>query len=351
MHIFVILMIFHMFSEFSFAENLKSSPICILDGTYVDRDFPPSDKSLYNKGNSKLHRSELKLWQSFEWVRPEEFMSGDISLFVGEPTVDSIKEGYLGNSYFVSAIRALCEKPNSIKRLFDTTKTKDGQYKVNFCLNGQNFKIIVDDFIPFNPKTKSPAFSSSKQNELWVMLLEKAWAKVSGSYENSINGLCCEVFRALTGAPVEYLKHKYVNDVWKMVKSAYYNKHTICCLPDNESPPSAKSDYSDFFSSYAFPVMAVYQYKNDEGEAKIVRIRNNNKSKWSDVFKKQSLVLFADLKQNLYEFEDIDDVSKEDIFMSLEDYACYFKSTLVCYTQHVATATSLKCRHLAGESN
>lgn len=39
----------------------------------------------------------------------------------------------------------------------------------------------MDDFVP--TQYDKPAFSNTIGNELWVVLLEKAWAKVHGSYE------------------------------------------------------------------------------------------------------------------------------------------------------------------------
>lgn len=39
----------------------------------------------------------------------------------------------------------------------------------------------MDDYIPCDDK--QPAFSQANGNELWVILLEKAWAKMHGSYD------------------------------------------------------------------------------------------------------------------------------------------------------------------------
>lgn len=46
-----------------------------------------------------------------------------------------------------------------------------------------------------------PAFSSSVDGGLWVILLEKAWAKIYKSYKKIEAGFTIEVLHDLTGAP------------------------------------------------------------------------------------------------------------------------------------------------------
>ena len=57
-----------------------------------------------------------------------------------------------------------------------------GIYQVKMFVNGLRTSIIVDDYVPFNPETELPAFCHSDTQELWPLLLEKAWAKLHGSY-------------------------------------------------------------------------------------------------------------------------------------------------------------------------
>jgi hypothetical protein len=42
----------------------------------------------------------------------------------------------------------------------------------------------------------------SKNGEMWGPILEKAWAKVRGSYDNADGGFTENGLRALTGSPV-----------------------------------------------------------------------------------------------------------------------------------------------------
>jgi len=59
--------------------------------------------------------------------------------------------------------------------------------------------MTIDDSFPCEKDT--PAFSRANGNELWVMLLEKAYAKCFGAYDKIEMGLAGHALRDLTGAP------------------------------------------------------------------------------------------------------------------------------------------------------
>ena len=59
--------------------------------------------------------------------------------------------------------------------------------------------VVVDDWIPCEGRGK-PAFATSrKRNELWVSILEKAYAKLHGSYEALEGGVVHDALVDLTG--------------------------------------------------------------------------------------------------------------------------------------------------------
>ena len=66
--------------------------------------------------------------------------------------------------------------------------------------------IDLDEYFPF--LEKKPAFSKSSDSEIWVMLLEKAWAKLYRSYMNIASGHAEEVLHDFTGAPIKFYKLK-----------------------------------------------------------------------------------------------------------------------------------------------
>lgn len=61
-----------------------------------------------------------------------------------------------------------------------------GIYTVRFNIEGAWKPVVVDDYLPCKKKNGGgePAFATSnKPGELWVSILEKAYAKLHGCYE------------------------------------------------------------------------------------------------------------------------------------------------------------------------
>tara|TARA_B110000285_G_C14814185_1_gene463402 strand:- start:210 stop:359 length:150 start_codon:yes stop_codon:yes gene_type:complete len=48
--------------------------------------------------------------------------------------------------------------------------------------------VLVDNYIPCDQDEGEPIFANSRNGDLWVLLLEKAWAKLHGSYMRIENG-------------------------------------------------------------------------------------------------------------------------------------------------------------------
>lgn len=110
----------------------------------------------------------------------------------------------LGDCYFLCALSALAERPNLILRLFHSKEYNDcGFYAVWLNFFGEWTLYTIDDIFPCFKN--QPAFSKSNGDELWVILLEKAYAKAYGSYEIIEGGNPSTALKDLTGAPGENL--------------------------------------------------------------------------------------------------------------------------------------------------
>ena len=102
---------------------------------------------------------------------------------------------------------------------------------MKFYVNGEPHIVVVDDYFPFCEKKNDWAFSrSSSEKEIWVLLLEKAWSKIHGSYQRIEAGTTGEALPALTGAPSDFQQHselKNKDDLWKKIKEADSKNYII----------------------------------------------------------------------------------------------------------------------------
>lgn len=93
-------------------------------------------------------------------------------------------------------------------------------YGIWLCDSGEWTLIPVDGFFPYNMKLKQPAFARYKENSIWVMLLEKAYAKLYGNYGEISAGWARNAMRDLTGAPVDEYINMEPKVIWPVIRNA-----------------------------------------------------------------------------------------------------------------------------------
>lgn len=90
-------------------------------------------------------------------------------------------------------------------------------------------QIILDDFIPCRKEDGMPVFSNANGEELWVILLEKCYAKIYGTYDKIEAGLTIEAIKDLTGAPGKSMKNEDVNLVWDFILTNERKNFLLTC--------------------------------------------------------------------------------------------------------------------------
>ncbi|KAJ1460918.1 hypothetical protein M885DRAFT_494873 [Pelagophyceae sp. CCMP2097] len=139
--------------------------------------------------------------------RPGEFFKLGAStpkLFTSETNYGQIVEGALSEAWLLSALAILMTRREAVRRIFSKTgQEARGRYAVNLWRGGQSSVVFVDDLFPIFASGDRFFARSTDASELWVMLVEKAWAKVLGSYEALGDGNVSvdEALHALTGGP------------------------------------------------------------------------------------------------------------------------------------------------------
>ena len=117
------------------------------------------------------------------------------------------------------------------------------------AVDGEPLVVVVDDWFPFYKDKKGVerfAFARNKlgelsdgEGEMWVQLIEKAWAKVCGSYEAAEMGTAAEALNNIDGTPCQIY---YMSDIekrgeqamlWDMMQEADADRYVCTCSIDS----------------------------------------------------------------------------------------------------------------------
>ena len=102
-----------------------------------------------------------------------------------------VKQGHVGNCFLIAAFMCVAERePKIILNAFLNQRSTSGKWQVRlFDRRCNDWQVItIDDYIPLLKATHAPIFARSKGPDLWVVLLEKAFAKFCGGYDKLDGG-------------------------------------------------------------------------------------------------------------------------------------------------------------------
>lgn len=157
---------------------------------------------------------------------------------------------------------------------------------MTLCINGVWEDVILDDLIPVKPGLgREIAFNYTQNNELWAILLEKAWAKVHGGYMNTDGGIIREALRDLTGAPCKsYFSRLDTPEVhWKRIQEAEEKQWIMCASSDDigGTGNDARDKKTGLSGNHAYSLLAAYELDFSSGRCRITKSseKSNPKNK------------------------------------------------------------------------
>ncbi|MBI4412439.1 MAG: hypothetical protein HY541_08150 [Deltaproteobacteria bacterium] len=148
----------------------------------------------------------------------------DGQLVVDGISADDINQGDIGDCYFMAALSAVADaNPRFLEE--SIIDQGNGTYSVRFFRNGKPVYVTVDKDLPTEKEKihhtdgsitegdDIPVYgSSTDKGELWVSIMEKAYAKMMGGYENIGNGgVVSEALVTLTGSRI--VSHSYIGSL------------------------------------------------------------------------------------------------------------------------------------------
>lgn len=105
----------------------------------------------------------------------------------------------------MASIACIADQPELIKNvILSPSENSIGIYGFKFYILGKPWVVSIDDYISIYTSLSVPIFAQQDKSQLnfWGPLMEKAWAKIKGSYDMAEGGFSETGLRALTGAPV-----------------------------------------------------------------------------------------------------------------------------------------------------
>ena len=129
-------------------------------------------------------------------------------MFVGKSDRFDINQGEIGNCWFLAALANLVESPACFEQVVphdqDFGRGYAGIFKFRFWRFGKWVEVVVDDKLPTR-NGQLIYLRSVQKNEFWGALLEKAYAKLHGSYKAIEGGLTIEAAVDFTGGIPEMI--------------------------------------------------------------------------------------------------------------------------------------------------
>ncbi|KAK8746450.1 hypothetical protein OTU49_017024 [Cherax quadricarinatus] len=199
---------------------------------FSDPKFPPHDSSLFF---SKQPPGVVT------WKRPQDIVE-EPRLFVEGASANDVTQGQLGNCWFVAACATLAGVKELWNRVIPDYKDQEygelhpGIFHFRFWRFGEWLDVVIDDLLP--TIDGQLIFTHSREKgEFWCALLEKAYAKLHGSYEALEGGNLSDALVDLTSgvsAHLDLTVGGYTDDfekrkqLFKMM-SKEMNEHALMC--------------------------------------------------------------------------------------------------------------------------
>ncbi|XP_074498253.1 calpain-12 [Sebastes fasciatus] len=303
-------------------ENLKSGKL------FDDPTFPPEQKTIGMPEDPDPKKA-------IKWQRPKEISENAVFVEGTTGTTD-ICQGQLGNCWLLAALSCLTMHPKLFVKVVPPNQTLSkpyaGIFHFRFWQYGEWVEVVVDDKLPVREGRLLFSYSDTR-NEYWSALVEKAYAKLIGSYGSLKGGNISEGMEDFTGGIAYSLQvsSRTPQVFWRSLTAALSRGSLLSCFIEASTYRDIGKVTADgLIKGHAYAITDTDKVKRASEEVLLLRLRNpwgfvEYRGPWSDKGKEWDNVDKA-------EKERIELKKKEDgeFWISAEAFSSLFDIVELC---------------------
>uniref|UniRef100_A0A915PM08 Calpain catalytic domain-containing protein n=1 Tax=Setaria digitata TaxID=48799 RepID=A0A915PM08_9BILA len=305
---------------------------CLQSNTlFEDPEFPAADSSLFYSRRPPKY---------IEWLRPGEIVREPMLISEGQTRFDVI-QGELGDCWLMAGAASLTLRDELFYRVVPPdqsfTENYAGIFHFQFWHYGNWVDVVVDDRLPTSGG-KLLYMHSREHNEFWSALMEKAYAKLYGSYEALKGGTTSEALEDMTGGLTEFidLTESPPNLLQMMFRGFEMGSLFGCSIEQIDLLQASPMEFEartpeGLVKGHAYSITGMRLVETGRGKIPLLRIRNpwGNEQEWNGDWSDESeLWNYISSQQK----KDMNLVLAHDgeFWMSFDDFMRYFNKMEIC---------------------
>ncbi|XP_060918647.1 LOW QUALITY PROTEIN: calpain-1 catalytic subunit-like [Labrus mixtus] len=293
---------------------------------FVDDMFPPDRNSI---GEGLLSSTDMA---RVVWLRPGKLVPNPSFTVDGVSRFD-FGQGLVGNCWFLASIGALTFQTHIFEQVVPLQQRYEedycGLFHFKFWRFGRWVDVVIDDKLP-TIDGRLIFVHSTDPTEFWPALLEKAYAKVCGSYADMNAGTPAEAMVDFTGGVHVCVQLQTPPpNLWELMCRAGQSKSLMGCgTPQGKTSENTVLP-NGLVQGHAYTVTGVKQVMSQGTPVNLVRVWNpwgqgEWKGDWSDKSPFWQTVSPEDREMCLSVADD------GEFWMTLEDFCRFYSDLDIC---------------------
>ncbi|XP_066301939.1 calpain-A-like [Branchiostoma lanceolatum] len=318
-------------------KRMKSQILAMGPGAlYSDPEFPARPTSLFY--------SNQNIDPRIVWKRPQEIMGvTKPRLLVDGISRDDVIQGMLGDCWFLVSLAAICRDSALMEKVVprDQYMWQEGEgegsyvgmFHFKFWRYGKWVDTIVDDLLPTMSGQQPMYCRSNDPNEFWSALVEKAYAKLRGSYEALNGGQAIDALEDLTGGMAEsYDLKKAPGNLYQIMRRAFKKR---AFFTTSKKTTQALTQHGvtaqGLVGGHAYSITSVHIVHSNFGDFPLVRIRNpwGDGTEWTGDWSDSS-PLWDRVPQHERDRIGFTDKDDGEFWMDFKDFCQHFTEVTIC---------------------